>query len=457
MAISNAVVHIIDDDDELRRSLSWMLSKLEFDAHCYESAEAYFEADIEDDPGCVLLDVRLGGMSGMKLLERVMDGEYRPPVIMMTAYADVPTAVRAVQLGAYDFIEKPFTRNQLIERLSGAVACDARQRCRHKMVRDVRKRWESLTQRERDVITRVITGKINKEIAKELCLSRRTVESHRANAMNKLNIHSAPKLALHAAWAGLDIACLSDLDSEAAPSCANPDFRNTLFDCVKTMRSELSAEANHRVRNNLQSMQSMIGLIANRSDSVQAFKDQLADRIWLMSHAHTALSACAWSYMDLNEVVQTVLEASMSHGVSGVRCEHSQSPIMVAPRQIVPLVMALGELLLHIGTWRDSAPTEDGEVLNITQKRSGADDIRARIELRQTVVDEREHACFEAMLQELLAGYVEHELHGNIEFSRENDARVLAFEFSACDMENCEIPWTALSVDSGTTIRENAR
>ena len=197
-----STVYLVDDEDVLRDALSWLLRSRRLLPEPYPSADAFWAA-IEagqvrrDSPACLLLDMRMPGMNGMALFERLVEhGWIRAmPVIFLTGHGDVATAVSAVKRGAFDFVEKPFSDNALVDRVVQALAA-SEVALREDLDRaSVRARLAELTEREREVMTQVIDGAANKQIADELSISVRTVEVHRARVFDKMEVKSAVELA----------------------------------------------------------------------------------------------------------------------------------------------------------------------------------------------------------------------------------------------------------------------
>ena len=199
--VSNATVYIVDDDAGVREALAWLLRSRRLPSESFDSAEA-FEAMLQTrppqrQPCCLLLDVRMPGMSGLALFDRMIErGDVAAmPVIFLTGHADVPTAVATVKRGAFDFCEKPFSDNQLVDRIQTALELSARHieacRARH----ELQDRLADLTDRERDVMRLVVEGLPNKLIADQLDISVRTVEVHRARVFDKMQVKSAVELA----------------------------------------------------------------------------------------------------------------------------------------------------------------------------------------------------------------------------------------------------------------------
>jgi two-component system response regulator DctR len=197
----DALIFIVDDDASVREALAWLLRSRRLVSEQYASAEDFelrlAEGPLADQPHCLLLDVRMPGMSGLELLDRLAERGLLEvmPVIFLTGHADVPTAVDAVKRGAFDFCEKPFSDNALVDRIEHALGTSLRaveaQRARRLLMRRV----EELTERERDVMRRVVEGLPNKLIADQLSISVRTVEVHRARVFEKMEVKSAVELA----------------------------------------------------------------------------------------------------------------------------------------------------------------------------------------------------------------------------------------------------------------------
>lgn len=204
--VSNATVYIVDDDADVREALAWLLRSRRLPSEVFDSAEA-FEAALREraphhlphrqHPCCLLLDVRMPGMSGLALFDLlVARGEIATlPVIFLTGHADVPTAVDAVKRGAFDFCEKPFSDNALVDRIEQALAQSAARLEELRQREQVRHRLGELTERERDVMRLVVEGIPNKLIADQLDISVRTVEVHRARVFDKMQVKSAVELA----------------------------------------------------------------------------------------------------------------------------------------------------------------------------------------------------------------------------------------------------------------------
>lgn len=187
-------VHIVDDDDAIRDSLSWLLQSRSLDCRCFASGESFLDQWRADIAGCVLLDIRMHGMSGLEVFDALQVRGSRLPVIFLTGHGDVPMAVSALKRGAFDFVEKPFEDNQLVDRLLEALRLDAAQRASSASSHTLKARLETLTSREQQVMELILAGKFNKVIADELGISMRTVEVHRANVFEKMGVRTAVDL-----------------------------------------------------------------------------------------------------------------------------------------------------------------------------------------------------------------------------------------------------------------------
>lgn len=199
--VSNAIVYIVDDDAGVREALAWLLRSRRLLSESFDSAEA-FDAMLKAQaapcrPCCLLLDVRMPGMSGLALFDLLLArGELAGmPVIFLTGHADVPTAVDAVKRGAFDFYEKPFSDNALVDRIEQALAQSGAHLEQLRQRSSLQVRLHDLTERERDVMDLVVAGLPNKLIADQLEISVRTVEVHRARVFDKMQVKSAVELA----------------------------------------------------------------------------------------------------------------------------------------------------------------------------------------------------------------------------------------------------------------------
>lgn len=191
----NPHVYIVDDDEAIRDSLGWLLQSRGIPCREFVSAEAFLDVWSPQLAGCILLDIRMGGMSGNQLFELLRGRGCAMPVIFLTGHGDVPLAVTALKNGAFDFVEKPCNDNQLVDRVLEALKTDESQRATAASVESINCRLSQLSVRERQVMERVLAGKLNKVIADELHVSMRTVEVHRSSLFEKMGVKTAVELA----------------------------------------------------------------------------------------------------------------------------------------------------------------------------------------------------------------------------------------------------------------------
>jgi len=187
--------YLIDDDEAIRDSLGWLLQSRGVACLAYDSAEAFLEAWNSSLAGCILLDIRMGGMGGPELFNLLRERGSTLPVIFLTGHGDVPMAVSALKNGAFDFVEKPCNDNELVNRVVEALKLDETQRAAASSADSVNARIAKLTTREQQVMNLVLAGKLNKVIADELQISMRTVEVHRSNLFDKMGVRTAVELA----------------------------------------------------------------------------------------------------------------------------------------------------------------------------------------------------------------------------------------------------------------------
>ncbi|MBK8537672.1 MAG: response regulator transcription factor [Candidatus Competibacteraceae bacterium] len=187
-------VFIIDDDPAVRDALGLLLRAGGLSVDTFASAAEFLAADAARQPGCVVLDVRMPGMSGLELQKQLQTQGNRIPIIFMTGHGDVPMAIRAMKAGAFDFIEKPFQGEMLRARIHEALELDSRERRRQTLRADAAARMARLSPREREVLDRVAMGQYNKVIAAELGISLSTVEIHRKRVMEKVQAESLSDL-----------------------------------------------------------------------------------------------------------------------------------------------------------------------------------------------------------------------------------------------------------------------
>lgn len=189
-----ASVFIVDDDEQVRSALTLLMESVGLNAQSFASAQEYLDQFDPEKPGCLILDVRMPGMSGLDLQARLTAEKIHPPIIIITGHGDVPMAVRAVRSGALDFIEKPFNNQVMLDSVHKAIEKDAVQRGETSRLQDIEDRYNALTPREIEVLQYVIEGKRNKIIASEMNISQSTVEAHRSKVMEKMNAESMSDL-----------------------------------------------------------------------------------------------------------------------------------------------------------------------------------------------------------------------------------------------------------------------
>ena len=193
------VVFIVDDDDAVRRFLSGLIESVELPVEAYASARDFLAAYEPGRPGCLVLDVRMPGMSGLELQRELAERAIDLPVIVLTGHGNVQVAVHAMKAGAVDFVEKPFDNELLLDRIQKAVAESVRADGERVKRNEIANRMRLLSPRERQVLDLVVAGETNKGVARHLDISERTVEIHRANVMRKMRARSLADLVLMAA------------------------------------------------------------------------------------------------------------------------------------------------------------------------------------------------------------------------------------------------------------------
>ena len=189
-----STVFIVDDDQAIRHAMELLMRSVGLDYEIYHSADDFLTKFSDDRPGCLVLDIRMPGMGGLELQDRLNEMGSALPIIFITGHGDVPMAVEAMQKGAVDFIQKPFRDQDLLDRIADALKTDQEKRAERQQHQEVRGRLSTLTKREREVFDLVVTGKPNKVIAFELGVSQRTVEIHRARVMDKMKARSLADL-----------------------------------------------------------------------------------------------------------------------------------------------------------------------------------------------------------------------------------------------------------------------
>ena len=194
MGDASAVVFIVDDDPSMRASLADLVGSVGLEAHAFASPREFLESKRPDAAACLVLDVRLPGMSGLTFQKELAAVGIALPIIFITGHGDIPMSVRAMKAGAVEFLTKPFHDQDLLDAIHTAIERDRERRREALLVTQLRERFTRLTERERQIMTLVVLGKANKEIAAELSLSEMTVKAHRGQVMRKMEAESVPDL-----------------------------------------------------------------------------------------------------------------------------------------------------------------------------------------------------------------------------------------------------------------------
>jgi RNA polymerase sigma factor (sigma-70 family) len=185
-----SVVFVVDDDPSVRSSLKFLLSSVGLQVEGFESAETFLQRKPPDAPSCLVLDVRLRGLSGLDFQRELAARNIRIPIVFVTGHGDIPMSVRAMKAGAIEFLTKPYRDQDLLDAVRIALERDRARREQEKDLTDLRQRFESLTPREQDVISMAVLGMLNKQIADQLGTAENTVKVHRSRAMEKMNAQS---------------------------------------------------------------------------------------------------------------------------------------------------------------------------------------------------------------------------------------------------------------------------
>jgi RNA polymerase sigma factor (sigma-70 family) len=188
------VVFVVDDDPSIRSSLKFLMSSVGLQVEGFDSADALLKRNLPDAPSCLVLDVRLPGLSGLDFQRQLAARNCRIPIIFITGHGDIPMSVRAMKAGAVEFLTKPFRDQDLLDAVRVALEKDRERRERKKEVSDLEERYNSLTPREQEVISMVVSGMLNKQIADQLATAENTVKVHRSRAMEKMQAQSVAEL-----------------------------------------------------------------------------------------------------------------------------------------------------------------------------------------------------------------------------------------------------------------------
>ena len=187
-------VHVVDDDEAVRDSLQWLLEGKDYRVRCFESAEAFLSRYDPREVACLIADIRMGGMTGLELQNRLLEKNSPLPIVFITGHGDVPMAVDTMKKGAMDFIQKPFNETQLLDLVERMLERARAAFSEHQQAADRDALLGKLTTRESQVLERIVAGRLNKQIADDLGISIKTVEAHRANIMEKLNANTVADL-----------------------------------------------------------------------------------------------------------------------------------------------------------------------------------------------------------------------------------------------------------------------
>ena len=188
------MVFVVDDDPSVRSSLKFLMSSVGLQVEGFESADALLKRNPPDAPSCLVLDVRLRGLSGLDFQRELAARNCHMPIIFITGHGDIPMSVRAMKAGAVEFLTKPFRDQDLLDAVRIALEKDRERRERNREVSDLKERFNSLTPREQEVISLVVSGKLNKQIADQLGTAENTVKVHRSRVMEKMHAQSVAEL-----------------------------------------------------------------------------------------------------------------------------------------------------------------------------------------------------------------------------------------------------------------------
>jgi RNA polymerase sigma factor (sigma-70 family) len=203
MSDPSPLIHIVDDDDAYRNAVARLLEASGYRVALYASAAQLLAMPAPTEAGCILLDIRMEGLTGLELQERLVEAGNRLPIVFLTGHADVPSSVRAIKAGAEDFLTKPATKDVLLAAVQRALARFHATAETAERIGALQARLEKLTPREREVFDLVVRGKLNKQIAHQLGTSERTIKAHRHNIMHKLQMQSVAELVLFAERVGI--------------------------------------------------------------------------------------------------------------------------------------------------------------------------------------------------------------------------------------------------------------
>jgi len=201
------IVYVVDDDEDVRDSLQWLLESVDLNVESFATAQAFLDGYQSGQSGCIVMDVRMPGLSGISAQKQLPDYQIDIPLIMISAHGNVDMAVTAMTQGAQTFLEKPFNDQTLLDHVHKALADDLQRQTQRNRNQQLQQRYDGLTKREKQILTRVVQGMSNQAMADDLAINRKTVEGHRANMMSKMQAESLAEL--------IQMAVVLDLISQA--------------------------------------------------------------------------------------------------------------------------------------------------------------------------------------------------------------------------------------------------
>ncbi|TEU06769.1 MAG: response regulator transcription factor [Candidatus Aminicenantes bacterium] len=198
------IIYVVDDDASVRKSLERLITSMDFHVEIFTSAQEFLRFDRPDRPCCLVLDIRMPGISGLDLQEELTVANYTIPIIFITGHGDIPMSVRAMKKGAVDFLTKPFDDQDLLDAIHKAIEQDKSTKQEQSEISEIQKCVDSLTSREREVFALIVTGMLNKQVAYTLKVSEKTVKVHRARVMQKMHAKSLAHLVRMADKVGIE-------------------------------------------------------------------------------------------------------------------------------------------------------------------------------------------------------------------------------------------------------------
>jgi len=194
MTDTDPIVFIVDDDDSVRKALTRLIKSVDLNVETFASADDFLKRESHNGPACLVLDIRMPGLSGLDLQDELVAAGLTLPIIFISAHGSIPLSVRAMKAGAVDFIEKPFEDQSLLDAINQSLKKDRQAKLEQAELREIQRRVDSLTPRELQVFALVVSGKLNKQIAFELGTTERTIKAHRARVMKKMQAKSLADL-----------------------------------------------------------------------------------------------------------------------------------------------------------------------------------------------------------------------------------------------------------------------